>query len=219
MLKIGHRGAKGYAQENTIASFKKAIELNVDAIELDVHLSSDGHVMVIHDNTVDRTTAKTGLVQSFSAFELNQMGIPTLENVLDLVNKRGIVNIEIKDENATNEVIHIIEKYVSDLQWSYNQFQISSFIWDVLEDVSKSNSSIPIGILTEDTIENALNFAKKISAHSINPYYKLLNTENTKQIHENGFKIYSWTVNSEEDLIFVKSLEVDGIISDFPDKI
>jgi len=219
MLKIGHRGAKGYVAENTIESFKKAIELNVDGIELDVHLSSDGYVMVIHDDTVDRTTTKNGSVQSFSAFELNQMGIPSLETILKLVNQHCWVNIEIKDANATQKVIHIIEKYVSDHQWSYNKFQISSFIWEVLEEVSKSNSSIPIGVLTEDAVENALNFAKKISAHSINPYYKLLNAENTKQIRENGFKIYTWTVNSEEDLIFVKSLEVDGIISDFPDKI
>lgn len=219
MLRIGHRGAKGHAKENTLESFKKAIELNVDGIELDVHLSSDEHVVVIHDETVDRTTSQKGLVQSFSAFELNQMDIPSLETVLNLINQQCWVNIEIKDANATQKVIHIIEKYVSNHQWSFDQFQISSFIWEDLKVVSKSNSSIPIGVLTEDAIENALNFAKEIAAHSINPYYKLLNTENTKQIRQHGFKIYPWTVNSEEDLIFVKSLEVDGIISDFPDKI
>lgn len=219
MLQIGHRGAQGYAPENSLKSFKKALELRVDAIELDVHLSADEHVVVIHDHSVDRTTNRKGLVPSFSAFELNQMGIPSLETVLNLVDQQCWVNIEIKDANATSKVIDIIEKYIVEHHWNYNQFQISSFIWDVLEEVSMSNSSIPIGVLTEDAIETALEFAKKISAHSINPYFKLLNTKNTKQIRENGFKIYPWTVNTEEDLIFVKSLEVDGIISDFPDKI
>lgn len=85
MLKIGHRGAKGYVAENTLASFEKALTLNVDAVELDVHLSSDKVVMVIHDDTVTRTTTKTGFVSEFMAFELNQMGVPTLENVLDLI--------------------------------------------------------------------------------------------------------------------------------------
>jgi len=219
MLKIGHRGAKGYVAENTLASFEKALTLNVDAVELDVHLSSDKVVMVIHDDTVTRTTTKTGFVSEFMAFELNQMGVPTLENVLDLIKQKCIVNIEIKEAKATLEVLRIIEKYVSDHQWNYSQFQISSFIWEVLKEVSSTNTAIRTGVLTEDSIKKALAFAKKNACFSINPYFKLLNTENIQLIRENGFKIYPWTVNSEEDLIFVKSLEVDGIISDVPDRI
>ena len=219
MLKIGHRGAKGYVAENTIASFKKALELKVDAIELDVHLSADECVMVIHDDTVNRTTDKTGFVKSFSSFELNQMNIPTLETVLNLINQQCLVNIEIKDPNATQKVVHIIEKFICNYHWNYNQFQISSFIWETLEEVSKSSVPISIDVLTEDSIENALSFAKKIGAYSINPFFKLLNIENTKRIRENGFKIYTWTVNSIKDITFIKSLNVDGIISDFPDRL
>jgi glycerophosphoryl diester phosphodiesterase len=219
MLKIGHRGAKGYVAENTLASFEKALTLNVDAVELDVHLSSDKVVMVIHDDTVTRTTAKTGFVSEYTAFELNQMGVPSLENALDLIDRKCIVNIEIKEPKATQKVIRMIENYVSNQHWNYAQFQISSFNWEILEEVSRTNSAILTGVLTENSIEKALAFAKKNTCYSINPYFKLLNPENTQLIRENGFKIYPWTVNSEEDLIFVKSLEVDGIISDFPDSI
>ena len=219
MLKIGHRGAKGYKPENTLASFAKAIELNVDAIELDVHLSSDGEIMVIHDETLNRTTTKTGFVSDYSASELKKLGIPTLEEVILLVNKRCVINIEIKEATATPKVLQLIEKSVNEQHWKYIQFQISSFNWEALSMVSKINSKIAIGVLAEASIEKALAFAIQIKAHSINPYYKLLNSENVNLIHSNGFKIYTWTVNTPEDLIFVKSLNVDGIISDFPDRI
>lgn len=219
MLKIGHRGAKGYKPENTLASFAKAIELNVDAIELDVHLSSDGEIMVIHDETLNRTTTKTGFVSDYSASKLKKLGIPTLEEVILLVNRRCVINIEIKEATATPKVLQLIEKSVNEQHWKYNQFQISSFNWEALSMVSKINSKIAIGVLAEASIEKALAFAIQIKAHSINPYFKLLNSENVNLIHSNGFKIYTWTVNTPEDLIFVKSLKVDGIISDFPDRI
>ncbi|WP_353083682.1 glycerophosphodiester phosphodiesterase family protein [Flavobacterium sp.] len=219
MLKIGHRGAKGHVAENTLASFAKALELNVDAIELDVHLSRDGEVVVIHDETIDRTTNKTGLVTEFTAFELKQLGVPTLREIIQLVAKKCILNIEIKETAATEKVIEIIEEFVNEHNWTYAQFQISSFIWETLETISKINSTILLGVLTEDSIENALAFAKKIKAFSINPYHKLIYQESCEIIKNSGFKIYTWTVNTPEDLIFVKSLPVDGIISDFPDRI
>ncbi len=219
MLKIGHRGAKGYVAENTLVSFAKAIELNVDAIELDVHLSSDGEVMVIHDKTINRTTEATGFVKDYSASELKKIGIPTLNDVLLYVNRRCTINIEIKDATAAQKVIQIVEKQVNEQNWNYNQFEVSSFIWESLEIISKLNSNIALGVLTEDSIEKALAFAIQIKAKSINPYFKILNTKNVNLLHSNGFKIYAWTVNTPEDLIFVKSLNVDGIISDFPDRI
>lgn len=219
MLKIGHRGAKGYVAENTLASFQKALDLGVDGIELDIHLSSNGEIMVIHDETIDRTTSSKGFVKDFTSSQLQSLGIPTLHEVLNLINKVCPVNIEIKDKKATEKVIHLVEKYISEYHWSYNQFFVSSFIWDELEKISKLNSNILTGVLTEDSIERTLVFAQKIKAHSINPYFKLLNLKNVEEIKQNGFKIYTWTVNSTEDIIFAKTLNIDGIISDFPDRI
>jgi len=219
MLKIGHRGAKGHVAENTLASFQKAIDLKVDGIELDVHLSSDGKVIVIHDETIDRTTNGKGFVTLFSTSELNKLNVPTLEQVLDLVNKQCFVNIEIKDSKATKSVLYLLQKYISDKNWDTTLFQISSFNWSILDEIFNANPKLQLGVLTDNSIEQALLFANKINAHSINPYFKLLNSENVQLLQENKFKIFAWTVNQEEDITFVKSLKVDGIISDFPDRI
>jgi glycerophosphoryl diester phosphodiesterase len=127
--------------------------------------------------------------------------------------------VEIKDPNATEKVVALMEHYVDHKGWNYSQFQISSFLWDALFTVFRLNTSIPVGVLTENDIDSALLYAKKINAHSINPCYKLLDVSNTKLIQENGFKLYTWTVNVPEDVIFVKMLQVDGIITDFPDSI
>ena len=218
-LKIGHRGAKGHVAENTLASFKKALDLKVDGVELDVHLSLDQKVMVIHDETIDRTTTGKGFVNQMNASELNQFGIPTLEEVLVLINKKCFVNIEIKDNSATTFVLEILQKYSLEKNWNSKLFQISSFDWDVLQVCDSNNSTISLGVITENSIEEALIFAKKIKANAINPHFKLLSFENVLVMHENGFKIFPWTVNQLEDITFVKSLKVDGIISDFPDRI
>ena len=87
MHKIGHRGAKGYVAENTLASFQKALDFDVDGIELDVYLCKSGEVVVIHDDTIDRTTSGKGFVKSFTAKELAVFGIPTLEAVFELINQ------------------------------------------------------------------------------------------------------------------------------------
>ncbi len=219
MLKIGHRGAKGHLLENTIPSFIKAVELGVDGIELDVHLSADGVVVVLHDTSIDRTTAQKGLVKDFSVAQLQALGIPTLQEVFDLLPATVFVNIEIKAREATEEVVALIAQHRVLKGLPYGKFQISSFDWEVLKTAKTIDPKILLGVLTEEAIDEALAFAEQINAHSINPYYKLLTTENIARVHQKGFKIYTWTVNSPEDLTFVRNLNVDGIISDFPDRL
>ena len=219
MIKIGHRGAKGYVAENTLASFEKAMNLGVDGIELDVHLSLDGEVVVIHDETIDRTTSEKGLVKNFTYVDLKKLKIPTLNEVLDLINNNFLVNIELKSNDSVEKVIEIIDFYISDKKWSINNFIVSSFNWELLLKVKFLNKNIKIGVLIEDSLESAIVFAKDNKAFSINPYFKLLNIENVMLLQKEGFQIHTWTVNSPEDITFVKSLNVDGIISDFPDRI
>lgn len=219
MLKIGHRGAKGYELENTIASILKAIKLDVDGIELDVHLSSDEIAMVIHDETIDRTTSKKGFVNNFTSESLRNLGIPSLEDVFDLVNQKSFINIEIKDEKATKTVLSLLQKYTSEKNWTIKTFQISSFNWNVLEVCHTQNNQIKLCVLTDKTIDEAMAFAKKINAYSINPYFQLLHRENVSLMQQNGFKVFPWTVNNKSDIDLMKSYQVDGIISDFPDRI
>jgi glycerophosphoryl diester phosphodiesterase len=184
-------------------------------IELDIHVSKDNIPVVIHDETVDRTTNAKGKVTHFTAKELQNLGIPTLEEVFDLVKNRCGINIEIKVFEATKPVLEVLKN----TKFPQEKIIISSFDWDVLNVCRFEERIISLGVLTELSIEEALTFAKKIDAYSINPYFKLLNSENVKDIHQNGFKVFPWTVNNPDDITFVKSLKVDGIISDFPDRL
>ena len=225
MLKIAHRGASGYAPENTLLSFQKALDMGVDALELDVHLSADGVLVVIHDQTLERTTNGKGLVADFTIFELkklqieNHQSIPALSEVLDLVNKKCLVHIELKGENTAIEVLKLIEKYIETQNWRYDLFSVSSFDWQLLEEIATLNPKINCGVLTETTIDEALIFAKKIKAKSIHPDFKLLTVENTKQIKQAGFKVFAWTVNAPLAIKNMRFLGVDGVFCDYPDRI
>lgn len=225
MLKIGHRGARGYEPENTLISFKKALELGVDQIELDIHLSTDGVVMVIHDETLNRTTNGTGLVRDFTCLQLQafqvdkKQFIPTLEEVLNAIDKKCSVNIEIKSNDLAIQLVAIIERYVAEKKWTYEHFLVSSFEWTNLEQIRKLNPNIPIAVLTEKDITLALAFAKKTKAQAINPAFHLLTNENVGTIQEAGFKVYPWTVNEIVDINRMKEYKVNGIISDFPDRL
>lgn len=225
MLKIAHRGAKAYEPENTLKAFQKALDLNADGIELDVHLSADGHVIVIHDETIDKMTNGKGAVNSFSLSELksfriaDRYEIPTLKEVFDLVNKKCFINIELKNADTLTKVVSLIHEYISDKKWNYEHFIVSSFDWNALQEVHNLDSKIPIGVLTETNLHLAVAFAETIKVKAIHPYYHLLNKENTKAIQEKGFLVLPWTVNIEEDIQKIKSYKVNGIITDFPDKI
>ncbi|QOG02794.1 glycerophosphodiester phosphodiesterase family protein [Flavobacterium sp. MDT1-60] len=225
MLKIAHRGAKGYEPENTLQAFQKALDLNADGIELDVHLSADGHIIVIHDETIDKMTNGKGFVNTLSLPELKSFliaekhEIPTLKEVFDLVDKKCLINIELKNFDTFPKVVSLIEEYVSEKNWKYDHFIVSSFDWNALQHVHDLNQNIPIGVLTETNLNLALAFAETIKAKAINPYYHLLNLENTQEIKEKGFLVLPWTVNIEEDIQKIKNYKVDGIITDFPDKI
>ena len=225
MLKIGHRGAKGHEPENTLISFQKALDMQVDGIELDVHLSADGELIVIHDETIDRTTNGIGLVNSLSLRQLkkcrinNHHEIPLLSEVFDLVNKNCFINIELKSYETAEKVVELIEDYVSGKNWKYEQFLISSFDWNALQQVRFLNERIQIGVLTETDLDLALAFAKFIQAKSIHPHFHMLSEENVSKIQSKGLQVFPWTVNEREDVEKIKSYKVNGIITDFPNRI
>ena len=225
LLKIAHRGAKGYEPENTLKAFQKALDLQADGIELDVHLSADGHIIVMHDETIDKMTNGKGAVNTFTLAELKSLliaekhEIPTLDEVFDLVDKKCFINIELKNADTSKKVVSLIEKNIAEKGWNYNHFIISSFDWNALQQVHNLNSNIPIGVLTEEDLNTALAFAELIKAKAIHPDFHLLDKEKVYQIQEKGFLVFPWTVNTVEDIQKIKSYNVNGIITDFPDKI
>ena len=226
-LSIGHRGAKGYVAENTYESISKAIELGVDGIEIDVFKCASGELVLFHDKNLKELTGESGLIENLTIKELEQFlvlgkyKIPTLKDVLTRIEKPLFVNIELKGLNTAQATSKIIADISRSTSWSLEHFIVSSFNWDELEQFRSIDKNTPVGVLVSKSmsINEAIEFGKKINAQAIHPNFKLLNDKAVKKIKNNGFKIYTWTVNNEDDINFMKKLEVDGIISDYPDRI
>ncbi|WP_035759842.1 glycerophosphodiester phosphodiesterase [Flavobacterium tegetincola] len=225
ILNIGHRGAKAYEPENTIPSFQKAMQLNANGIELDVHVCKSGELVVIHDFTVDRTTNGTGAISDLTLSELKQLRIngcieiPTLDEVLTLFDKKHLINIELKGSDTAELVCDCIDKNVREDKFYYKNFIVSSFQREELARVANYNVKVPLGILTQASVEQALEWAEEFSAIAIHPHFSLLTTENVALTRQKGYQIFTWTVNEFEDIERVKSFGVNGIITDFSDRI
>ncbi|MFV9549993.1 glycerophosphodiester phosphodiesterase [Algibacter sp. PT7-4] len=224
ILKIGHRGAKGHVTENTLESIKKAFALGVDGIEIDVHRCASGELVVFHDFTVDRITDGTGEVakQPLRALKnLKTKGtykIPTLAEALLLVDNKCLLNIELKGQNTAKEAARIITFYVDKKGWDYSNILVSSFQEELLETVYQINNKIPLGVLTDNNLEKAVALAKRIKANTLLVNYTMLTEDIVTELKEN-FKVIAFTVNNLKPLERINSYGVDGIISDYPDRI
>lgn len=225
VLRIGHRGACGYEPENTLLSFKKAVELNVDMVELDVYVCKTCELVVIHDDKVDRTTDGKGYVIEKTFNELRELDagkgekIPTLNEVLDLINKKLKVNIELKGVSTAKPVSVLIEDYVKNKGWKYDDFLISSFNHYELREFNRLNSDVKIGALITGIPIGFAEFAKKVNAYSVNLCIEFINPEFVNDAHERGLKVYVWTANDLDDIQRMRDLGVDGIFSNYPDRI
>ncbi|MFT5217276.1 MAG: glycerophosphoryl diester phosphodiesterase [Glaciecola sp.] len=225
ILKMGHRGAKGYVAENTIESIQKALDFGVDGIEIDVHLCASGALVVFHDFTLDRMTNGTGEVSKLSLSELkklkvaNEFQIPRLEEVLNLIDKKYLLNIELKGKNTASKSVEIIQYYVQNKGWNYNNFIVSSFQHHELEAVFNLDKNIPLGVLTKANIDDAIEFAKVISAIAIHPNAAIVTKTNVQKAQNLGYKVNVWTVNDVDEIKRMKRYNVDAIISDFPDRL
>ncbi len=225
-LVIGHRGAMGHETENTIASIQKALQLEVDMIEIDVFKIASGEIVVFHDDTVDRLTNGKGKVTSFTFSELRELElvgghqIPLLTEVLDVIDKKVPLNIELKGANTAKDVDAVIKTYMSEKGWELNDFIISSFNWDELSLMREINHNIAIALLIEDKNPlEAIPLAKKLHAVAINPDANKLTLEIVNTIRESGFKIYPWTVNDPQKIIEMKKIGVDGMFTNFPERV
>ncbi|WP_255572908.1 glycerophosphodiester phosphodiesterase [Hanstruepera marina] len=225
ILKIGHRGAMGHLAENTIASIKKALGFGVDGIEIDVHLCKSGELVVFHDFTLDRMTNGSGEVGKHTLSELkkfkvnNDSEIPTLEEVLDEIDKKCFINIELKGKHTAKKTVEIIQHYISEKGWDYDDFLVSSFQHHELETVYNQNKSIQLAVLTKANVMEAIELAKTINAKTIHPNVALVTRDNIAMAQENGYRVNVWTVNDLETIARMKAYEVNGIISDFPDRL
>ncbi|WP_159800695.1 glycerophosphodiester phosphodiesterase family protein [Flavobacterium sp. MK4S-17] len=225
LLKIGHRGAKAHVAENTLESFAKALEMGVDAIELDIHVCATGELVVLHDFTVDRTTDGSGEVGKLSLAELKSLkvehkyAIPTLDEVLELTGNKCLINIEMKGRHTARPLAEFLRKCVKEKGYTYTDFIVSSFQSEELEIISNLNPEVPLGILTQASVAQAMEWAKEFNAKAIHPHFTLLTESNIEKVKNEGYKIFTWTVNEAEDIERMKVYSVDGIISDYPERL
>lgn len=219
-LSIAHRGASGYEPENTLASIAKTIELGSDMVSIDVHTTKDKVPVVIHDDSVDRTTDISGRIQDLTLKEIQSAKvvgggfIPTLKEMLDMIDGKIDMDIEIKSFGCAECVMKIIKGYKHP-----ESVIISSFVRSEL-DVCRTLDGLarlaPISrFLTDDIIQ----FADAIHAYSLHLHYFSLDKEAVQKIHSHGIKVFAWTVNEISDINKMKEIGVDGIISDFPDRV
>jgi len=224
-LKIGHRGAKAHVAENTLESIQKALDIGVDMIEIDVHKCASGELWVIHDFTLDRTTDGSGEIAKKSAKEIKELKIdgkykiPLLTEVLNLIEGKCAINIELKGLNTAAPVCKLISEKISLGKWKYTDFIVSSFQKNELFEVRNNDEHIHIAILSKASVPEAIELGKRLKASAIHPSLGIITRDNTKLSHEAGFKVNVWTVNEREDIRRMIDFGVDGIISDYPNRL
>ena len=231
MLTIGHRGARGYIAENTLESIQKALDLNVDGIEIDVFRCASGEIVVFHDKKLQRLTGHNGLIEETTFEELKNMlvagryRIPTLQQVLEKIGGKILLNVELKGENTAIPTATILKQYLSDSQSDIKKLIVSSKNWKELTLFKNQNTNIPIGVLShyniflEKGVDAIIKKARELSALAIHPKFSILNKKAIDKMHSAGFLVYSWTINSPKDIQRAIRLGVDGIITDFPDRV
>lgn len=223
-LKIGHRGACGYEPENTLISFEKAIRLGVDMIELDVHCCKSGELVVIHDETLERTTNGKGPVSEMNWSEIkkldagNRERVPLLSEVFDLVDRRVKVNIELKGEGTALPACKLIDSYVTAKGWTYDDFILSSFSHNELYTVRSMNKVLKIGANIEELPFDFTALNKDICLHSVHPSIESLTDDFVEKAHNSGLKVYVWTIVKPEEAQRTLQMGADGIFMNFPDK-
>ncbi len=225
ILNIGHRGASGYEPEDTIRAFERALEIGVDALGIDVHVCATGEVVVIHDNRVDRTTDGFGNVSEKNLHVLKELKtrdeerIPTLQETFEFVNKRAKLDIELKEDGCAAPTREIVRHYLDVEGWKNEDVFISSFLKTELEAYRALDAAALLSVLSNWTSNEVFEFAEKIRAYSLNINFLSLDLDVVREIHKKGFKVFAWTVNEKEDIEKMKSIGVDGIFSDFPDRV
>lgn len=228
---FAHRGFSGKYPENTMLAFEKAIAEGVDGIELDVQLTKDGEVVIIHDETIDRTTNGKGYVVEYTYEELSKfdasytytgkMGfnkIPTLREYFELVKDLDIVtNIELK--TGINEYLGIEEK-VWDMIKEFglqDRIIISSFNHFSVMRMKKLAPEMKYGFLSEDWIIDAGKYTHSHGVQCYHPRFNNLIPEVIDELKSYGLEINTWTVNKEEDMRYLISHGIDAIIGNYPD--
>lgn len=231
-LIIAHRGASAHAPENTLAAFRLALEHGADGIELDAKLTADGQVVVIHDQTVDRTTGGHGVVRKMTLAQLKKLDagssrkdssqaerIPTLAEVFETVGGRTLINVEITNYTSVTDAL---PDRIAELVIRYglqDSIIFSSFHPLNLIRVRRRLPKVPAAILTLPGGAGSLlrgQLGSRFSPAFMHPYFSDVNDKLVERAHARNRRVNVWTVNDRDQMLRLFNLKIDGIITDDP---
>lgn len=224
MLIIAHRGASAIYPENTQSAFTHALDFGAHGLELDIQCSKENIAIVLHDDTLDRTTNGTGYANQHTIEELQNLTaegterIITLQELFNTYAGKTTLWIEIKDPNSTPEIVQSIEKIIAHNNASYQDFVIIGFDTQALKAARQLNQHLQIGYSFEeipeaDTLEKNI---KELNPHFIVPCHTCITQELVTSMHALGISTIAWTINTIQDSLHMQSLGVNGIITDVP---
>jgi glycerophosphoryl diester phosphodiesterase len=232
MIRIGHRGAAGTHPENTLVSFTRAAQLGAQGIEFDVHRTSDGHLVVIHDALLDRTTTGTGIIRelSLAAVKAADAGgkkgaqfvgeqVPTLLEVFHQAPSSVHLFLELKSGSLhypgiEQELLNLIAR-----EGVRERVSVSSFDHQALRRLRDADATIPLGMLYSENLLDAVGMAQAIGANALHPAWEWVTPELVAQAHAARLEVFTWTVNHPAAIAYMQHCGVDGIMSDFPDRL
>jgi glycerophosphoryl diester phosphodiesterase len=218
ILVIGHRGAAGLRPENTVPSFVCAAELGVAAVELDVH-SVEDQLVVIHDDTLDRTTNATGPVTARSLAELRMLdagggaGVPLLEEIFERLPDRIGINVELKGAHTALGLARFLSGHTD------RDVLVSSFDHTALTAFRNAALTVPVAPLFGRWKRNMWEVAKRLGAWSINLSARIATPDRIAEAHRRGYRVLVYTVNDLEAAAPLVASAVDGVFTDYPDRI
>ena len=229
-----HRGAIEYAPENTLEAFEKAIRLGADGIELDIHLTKDREIVVIHDERLERTSNGRGFVKDYTLEQLRELDfsrgtafggerrfvIPTLREVFDLVRPTGLtVNIELKTNlfryrGIERRTLELARECGMSERVCYSSFNRLS-----VEKIHLLDPGARVGFLYADAFTLMPVFARNLGVNALHPaFYNLLLPDYMKNCRENGIEVNAWTIDTEEQMRICCRAGVNAMITNYPDK-
>lgn len=223
-LCIGHRGARGHQPENTLLSIDTGIRLGADMVEFDVQRCGD-ELVVIHDPRLERTTNGKGRIDAVSFEYLRSLDagkgqqIPTLREVLNLIEARVSVNIEIKSADGTAAAIaEAIREALGD-GWNASQFLVSSFHLPELYEFRQIAPGIPVAALVCGVPLDWAACATELGAQALNISAEFADRRLIEDAQSRGLKVFAYTVNHEQDIAFLRDAGLDGVFTDYPDRV
>lgn len=211
-----HRGASASFPENTLAAFAAALAQGADFWELDVRLAADGVPVVIHDATIDRTTAGRGLVSELPASALAEYGVPALAEVLALGAGRTFFNIELKADAGGAALTAAALAAVDGLDLAAH-ILVSSFDHPLLAVVKSLKPAVPTGLLYEERLADPVGRARELGVAALHPYFRLADSRLANAARDAGLAVIPWTVDRPLYLRYFAALGVNGIITNRPD--